>query len=94
MEPLKARILRRILRDRHRLAMLRHPAGDSLSHPQFQAIHDFFMGNFRRAQNQLIALPHVDHAGIAFHNRSRKFYDVLQILMQGIIRRDTAADVM
>ena len=72
VKKLEARIVRGVLRDGHRFAVLRDPSRDSLPDAQFQTIDHFRMWILRRPQDEFIAFEHIDEAGIALHKRGRK----------------------
>ncbi|HMK22546.1 MAG TPA: hypothetical protein VK466_09445 [Terriglobales bacterium] len=83
-----------MVRDRHRLAVLRYPARDSLPQVQLQAVYDFAVRILGSAQHQFVALAHVNETGIALHHCRSKLDDPVQVLMERVFTGNLAADVM
>jgi hypothetical protein len=78
VEELKSRILVSAVSNRHGPAVFGHPSGNPLPNFHFQAIYNLRMGVFRRPEDQLVPLQHIDEAGIALHHRRHKFNDHFQ----------------
>jgi hypothetical protein len=94
VEKLEARIVRGVLRDRHRFAVFRDPSRDSLADTQFQAIDHFRVGILRRPQDEFIGFEHIDEAGIAFHKRGRKIDNPGKNFMESVCRIQTHRNFM
>ena len=91
VEELETNVLGGVLGNRDRLVVLGDPSSDALPHAHFQAIDHFLVGIFGSAQDQFIALAHVDKTGIALHHRGSEFDDLRQVRVQSISRCDAAA---
>ena len=71
--------------------MFGNPTSDTFAKWDLEVVDDVGMGVFGSAQDQFIALAHVDKTGIALHHRGSEFDDLRQVMVQSISRRDAAA---
>jgi hypothetical protein len=94
MEELESRILCRLFADRHRFVMFRHPARNALPHAQFEPVHNVGMSVPGSAQDQVLALEHIDEAGIALHQRRGKLHHPAQHFVESAGGRQPATNLM
>ena len=84
MEELEAGILGSVFRDCDRFAMFRHPAGDALSHVQFQPVHNLRVRILGGAEQQFVILQHINQAGIALHQGRCKIHNPREHFVQRV----------
>jgi len=91
---LKAGILPGLFRDSDRFGIFRDPSRNALPHAQFQVVYRLRMGILGSSKHKLVAIKHVNQAGIAPHQSGGKFDDTAQHFMKSVGRSQAHADFM
>ena len=94
VEQLEPRIFERVAPHDHRLPVFGDPSGDALPHPQLEAVDDVPARLLGRAQHELIALEHVDQAGVALHDAGDHVHHTAQHRLQRFGSGEPAADLV
>jgi hypothetical protein len=92
VKELKTRIERGLLGYSHRLLVLGYPARNALPNAQFQPVDYFGMRILGSAKNEIIALQHIDQAGVALHQRSGEVDYAGKHIVKAIRCRQPIAD--
>ena len=82
--------MRRLLRNGHRFAVLRHPSRNALSDAQFQPVDHIGMRILRSSKHKFVAFENIDETGVALDERRGKFDNASQNFVKPV--RGTQAD--